>query len=575
MTDRKLQIRLWLALSLLVMVMGGLSARLVFLHAGPCDARRARIDELRRLEQNLTVGRGKILDCNGNILALDLVRQEVRSDPALIAENQSLDLVVNELARVLDLDAAGLRVQLGRPERRDVTVLGYGRTVDQAVAEQLRALQLPGVFLREFMVRAYPRGPSLCHVLGYVNLARQGSAGVEQRWERYLRGVPGLLISELDGRRRELYDRRLLEIRPRPGADVVLTLDQYVQYIAEQAVRQAVEEQRALAGWAIVERVRTGEILAMAGYPDYDGNDFRNAAPENRRNRCIAYNYEPGSTFKMAVIAAALDAGVVHPGQVFDCENGAWIYQRRPLRDYHPYGRLTVADVVKKSSNIGAAKIALELGPARLHAYLTAFGLGKPMGIDLPGEEGGTLHPVSRWTPLSITRIAMGHEVAVTSLQMLGVMCAIANGGVLLRPYVVREIRDGDGQVLSRQEPVELGRPISADTAACMLKLLTRVTEEGGTGRRACVAGYTVGGKTGTAQKPVPGGYSDLLNMSSFVGFIPAEAPQLAIIVVLDEPKQTRTGGAAAGPVFSAIASQAVRYLDIPSLTPVECAAVR
>ncbi len=277
----------------------------------------------------------------------------------------------------------------------------------------------------------------------------------------------------------------------------------------------------------------------------------------------------------MAVIAAALDAGAVHPEQVLDCENGAWIYHRRPLRDYHPYGRLTVADIVKKSSNIGAAKIALALGPERLYGYLRGFGLGRPMGIDLPGEEGGTLHPLDRWTPLSITRIAMGHEVAVTSLQMLGVICAIANGGVLLRPYVVREVRDSEGRILARQEPVELGRPISPATASRMLQLLVRVTEEGGTGRRARVEGYTVGGKTGTAQKPVPGGYSDLLNMSSFVGVIPAEAPQLAIIVVLDEPKKTRTGGAAAGPVFSAIAAEAVRYLDIPSPMPMAVAQTR
>lgn len=565
MTDRKLQIRLWLALALIFIMMGGLGARLVYLHAGPCEQRRERIADLRRLEQNLTVGRGKILDCREHLLALDLMRHEVRADPKTIIEQNSLDTVAEELGHLLQLDSADLRTRLNQPGRRDVTVLGYGRTVDREVADELRARHLPGVFMREALVRVYPRGDSLCHVLGYVNLERHGSAGVEQRWERYLRGVPGVLISELDGRRRELYDRRLLEIRPRPGADVVLTLDHYVQYIAEQAVRRAVEEQRALAGWAIVERIATGEILAMAGSPAYDGNDFRNSDAESRRNRCIAYNYEPGSTFKMAVVAAALDAGAVHPDQIFDCENGAWIYHRRPLRDFHPYGRLTVADIVKKSSNIGAAKIALALGSERLYEYLRAFGMGRPMGIDLPGEECGTLHPLASWTPLSITRIAMGHEVAVTSLQMLGVICAIANGGVLLRPYVVREVRDSEGRILTRQEPVELGRPISPASADCMLKMLARVTGEGGTGRRARVEGYTVAGKTGTAQKPVAGGYSDLLNMSSFVGVIPAEAPQLAIIVVLDEPKQTRTGGAAAAPVFSEIAAEAVRYLDIPA----------
>lgn len=572
MTERKLKIRLWLTFILLLFLIGGLGTRLVFLHLYPGEERLQAINRLRKYKKDLMVGRGKILDRNKNTLALDLIQQEVRVDSLRIADTKgALDLAVKELSAALDMDPADLRARLDRPQRRDYrdyNLLGYKQTISPEAFRQLKSLgyRLPGISFQEILLRSYPNASSLCHVVGYVNLERYGSAGVEQRYDRYLRGVPGLLISELAGNRRELYDRRLLEIRPRPGADIILTLDSYVQYIVEQTLVQAVQSQRALAGWAIVQRVQTGEILAMASYPDYDPNNFRGVTPEERRNRCIAYNYEPGSTFKIAVVAAALDAGAVTPDTVYNCENGTWFYQRRPLRDFHPYGLLSVSDIIKKSSNIGAAKIALELGGNRLHRYLREFGLGKVMGIDLPGEETGTLHPVERWTPLSITRIAMGHEVAVTSLQMLGIAGAVANKGVLMRPYVVREIRDADGCILMRQEPLILSKPIRPETAELMLKILARVTEEGGTGRRGAVPGYKVGGKTGTAQKPVQGGYSDLLNMSSFVGVIPGEDPELAIIVVLDEPKLTRTGGAAAAPVFAAIATEIVRYLNIPPL---------
>ncbi|MCA1810299.1 MAG: penicillin-binding protein 2, partial [Lentisphaerae bacterium] len=498
-----------------------------------------------------------------HILALDLVRPEARADPEAVLRVDALDQVSTVLADLLELDREELRTKLNQPERRDVSLLGFGRVVDNRQAERLRELNLPGVFMREMMVRSYPRGASLCHVLGFVNLERHGSAGIEQRFDRYLRGVPGLLVSELDGRRRELYNSRMLEIRPRPGADVILTIDQYVQYLVEQALARAVVENDALAGWAIVQRVQTGEILAMAGYPGFDGNDFRGTDMEIRRNRCISYNFEPGSTFKMAVIAAALDAGVVRPEQVYDCENGVWIHHNRPLRDYHPHGMLTVADIIKKSSNIGAAKIALELGANRLYRYLREFGVGEAMEVDLPGEERGILHPTSRWSALSVSRIAMGHEVAVTALQVLGILNALANDGVLMKPLIVREVRDKDGRVLWRAEREELGRPVRPETAALMMRLLARVTEEDGTGRRARVPGYTVAGKTGTAQKIVDGAYSERLNISSFVGVLPAENPRLGIIVVLDEPKAVRTGGAAAAPVFSEIAGQAVRYLDI------------
>jgi len=568
MIERRYKNRLIGLAILMMLALIGVSTRLVYLHfhLGPGVDRGARVDTMRQFRERLAVDRGKILDRNGNVLTLDLVKKELCASPANIASNHNAQAVTETIGRILNVEPRVLMDRINRPARQFVYVAGFGHVLDDDQADALVRAKLPGVFLRDTMVRSYPRGAGLCHVLGYVNLEpeRNGCAGIEQRWDCYLRGVPGLLVGERDGRRHELYDRRLLEIKSRPGANVTLTIDQYVQYIVERALENAVREQRAKAAWAIVERVRTGEILAMANIPSFDPRAFRSTAPDAMRNRCIANNYEPGSTFKVTVVAAALNEKLVTPAQIFDCENGTWFYQRRPLHDFHPYGNLSVADIIKKSSNIGAAKIAVLLGNARLYAYLKQFGIGECTGIELPGEEAGLLYPVSKWTALSPTRIAIGHEVAVTALQMLGVLCAIANDGVRMKPQIVQQVTDVDGRVLYQQTPVAVSQPIRPDTARLMKSLLVRVTEEGGTGSRARVEGYNVGGKTGTAQKAIPGGYSDTLNMSSFMGFIPAEDPQIAIIVVLDEPSNdVRTGGYVAGPVFKEIAEQSVRYLDI------------
>lgn len=572
MTELKYQYRLFFVVLIVLGALNGLVARLIYLHfrLGEGVDRNVRIIEARRLETDLLVARGKIFDCRSNTLALDIVKKEVCADPSVILSNNCLQVVAGNVGQALKVSPAVICERLNQPGRRFVYLGGYGRAIEEEQAVKLESMKLPGLFLRDMMVRSYPRGSSMCHVLGYVNfdLERAGSAGIEQRWNKYLYGVHGLLISELDGRRHELYDRRLFELKPRTGADITLTLDHYVQYVVEGALENAVRENQATAAWAVVERVRTGEILAMASYPNYDPNNFRNASPEWMRNRCISVIYEPGSTFKMAVIAAALNENVVTSSQVFDCENGTWFYNKRPLRDFHPYGMLSVADIIKKSSNIGAAKVALLLGENKFYQYLRDFGIGRATGIDLPGEEAGLLHPLREWTSLSVTRIAIGHEVAVTALQMLQVLCAIANDGVLMKPYLVRRVTAPDGKILFEQHPRAVGRPIRTETASEMKHLLARVTEEGGTGHRALVEGYSVAGKTGTAQKAIPGGYSDTLNMASFTGFIPVDDPQLAIIIVLDEPKgPVHTGGAIAGPVFREIATQVVRYLDVPPST--------
>jgi cell division protein FtsI/penicillin-binding protein 2 len=271
----------------------------------------------------------------------------------------------------------------------------------------------------------------------------------------------------------------------------------------------------------------------------------------------------------VAVIAAALNEGIVKPETMFDTENGRWLYLKKVLRDYHAYSKLNVADILKKSSNIGTAKIAIMLGDTRMDRYLRGFGIGSKLGLDLPGEEGGILAPVSKWSAISSSRIAIGQGVAVTALQMLGMICAIGNEGKLMRPYVVKEVVADDGTVLLRRQPQVISQPIRPDTAALMCRLLARVCEEGGTGIKARVEGFLVGGKTGTAQKPIAGRYSETDYMASFVGLLPVDKPEFGMIVVFDEPQPLHTGGAVSAPVFGEVAEQAVRYLGLIPTEPV------
>jgi cell division protein FtsI (penicillin-binding protein 3) len=564
MTERRQKWRLILVVVVIALVWTGLGIRLSYLHLGANDHLRERIEAIRTVENEILVGRGRILDRMGNIMALDLALKHVFVDPKIVLESGHSRFITAQLARMLELDPAMVASKVNRPERRFEYVKTF---VHQDTATDLRSMGLNGVHFEDVSARYYPRGMLLGHVLGFSNLEGVGSAGVEQRYDRYLKGVPGLRITEVDGRRREVYERRGVDIKPQEGADVYLTIDQNLQHFVERALDRAMVEHSAKGAWAIIQHVRTGDILAMASRPGFDPNEYRRAEDDDRLNRTIGFTYEPGSTFKVAVFAAAFNEGLITPEEIVDCENGRWIHNGRPLRDFHPYGKLTIADSLKKSSNIAAAKVALELGEDRLFDYLKAFGVGRPTGISLPGEEGGILNPRSRWTSLSVSRIAMGHEVAVTSLQLVNILSAMGNNGFLMKPRVVNKVVNIDGETVAEVGEEVLGRPIRGETARLMTRLLARITDVGGTGARARVEGYTVAGKTGTAQKPVKGGYSDHDNIASFMGLIPAEDPQLSIIVVVDEPQPEHTGGRVAAPVYQEIASQAVRYLDIPPVS--------
>ncbi len=535
--------------------------------------------------------RGRIVDRNGEILAMDRPAYHVYLDPKYIAKYGDPEAVSKYLSMEFKVPEEDIRAKLAKTSRQYEVIkkhvpghqlkrfkaraMGVVYTPDELVNGVETNIYLRGVKFAEAPIRNYPKGPLMAHVVGFSNHEGVGSAGIEQRMDSYLRGKEGHRVSKKDGRRHEIYSARQVDIPPEDGATIVLTLDQQLQYVTEKTVERVCREFNAKAAWAIVQHVRTGEILAMASFPTYDLNRFNKAPEEWRRNRAISFNYEPGSTMKAGVIAAALDNDIVKETDIFDCENGYWVYGGKSLRDSHGEGKISVADIIKVSSNIGTAKIALEMGNDLLYESLKKYHFGDRLGVGIPGEEGGIFYSPKHWSKISATRIGMGHEIGVTALQVLSMMNSIAYNGVQMQPMLVKKIVAPDGIVLEEFSPTVLGRPLNPDTARRMQKLLARVTEDGGTGTKARVEGYTVAGKTGTAQKIKPaaegGGYYSKNFISSFVGFLPVENPEIGIIVVADDPgeytdsgrKIKYYGGTVCGPAFKEIAEFSVRYLRI------------
>ena len=549
----------------MLLVMIGLSVRLAHFHFWVPDVNRQELRNHRTVVRHSLVRRGVIRDRNGarNILAMDINMKDVCADPYIIHKRSGVHDVSMMLGGILEMEPNTILERLKNPSRRFAYV---HRFVEESVASRVKAFGFEGVFFQESSVRRYPQDSLMCHVLGFANYAGYGGAGVELSMDRYLRGSPGEIVTEVDGLRHDRYLRRTMAVPARDGAHVELTLDQTVQYFTEEALGNAVKEHFARAGCAIVMRVQTGEILAMASYPAFNLNEFTTADRNAMLNRAIASVYEPGSTMKALVIASAMNEGLVSDTTPIDCEDGAWSHHGRILRDHgHRYGTIPVSDVLRKSSNIGAAKISLMLGPQKFYDYMRRFGLGKPLNLDLPGEEAGILHHVDRWTGISCSRIAIGQGVAVTPLQMLSIYNTIANEGRMMKPRVVRRVLGREGNVVLENKAEVLATPINPHVSHTMRELLARVTEEGGTGKRARIDGMRVAGKTGTAQKPENGGYSDTNYMASFVGFVPAESPELSLIVVIDEPQPRHSGGYVAAPVFKLIAEQAIRYLHLPA----------
>lgn len=559
--------RLLSAVLVVLAIWAGLAYRLCQLQMGKPEISREQLSRTRNVEKKIVGSRGRIFDRKGrdNVLALDIAVKDVIADPRRLVTNGQVRIVAAKLSPILEMTASELEGRLNRPKRHFERLK---RFVPDETVLKIKTLGIPEIYFNDVAVRQYPQNSFMCHVIGYANSQSIGSCGgVEQVMNGYLRGKSGKVEMQLDAARKEIYDRRVAAAAA-DGADVYLTIDQQLQFFVEKALDRTMTQHKARGAWAIVQSVRTGEILAMASRPAFNVNDFDSSTDQQRLNRTLGVVYEPGSTMKALTLAGVFNEKLVSPSDVVFCENGAWLHAGKTLRDTHRYGQLTVADIIKKSSNIGTAKLALMLGQERFAGYLTSFGLGAKTGVDLPGEEFGILHSTKQWSGISCSRIAIGQGVAVTAMQMLSAYCTIANDGIRMRPHVVKRVVSSEGAVLFEQKPLEIGRPITRDTARLMGKLLQGVTEDGGTGVRAQVEGFSVAGKTGSAQKPVAGGYSSSLYVASFVGYLPAECPEIGIIVVVDEPQPCHVGGVVAAPAFSEIAASAVRYLDITPARP-------
>jgi cell division protein FtsI (penicillin-binding protein 3) len=443
------------------------------------------------------------------------------------------------------------------------------RKVPPDKKEAVEALNLTGIYFQKENQRIYPKRDLAAHVLGFVDLDEKGLAGVEYELDSQIRGKSEKIVVMADARQR-WFDG--VEAQRERGADVVLTLDEQIQYIAERELLAAIAKTHALAGTVVVMNPNDGQILALANWPTFNPNAANEAPAEARMNRAVSALYEPGSTFKLITLAAAFDQGIVSPEEVFDCENGAVYLAGHRIRDHKPFGLLSVSDILAQSSDVGAIKIALRLGAPKFYDYIRAFGFGQLTGVDLPGESKGLLRRLENWSAISIGSISMGQEVGVTPIQLISAVSAIANGGLLYRPKVVAELRR-DNKALPAEgllTPVEPRRVIQPETAATLRRLMERVILNG-TGPLAHLVGWTAGGKTGSAQKidPATGRYSHMQLIASFTGFAPINNPAVSILVSLDSPVGQHEGGQVAAPVFKRIAEQVLAYLDVPRDVPV------
>ena len=554
-------LRFWIFPVLLLLWYAVLIVRAACLHLSG-DTPIARV-EMRR---SLPAARGNIYDRQGRPLAITSPGRRVFLDYKSVNPSHDLERIAAGVAHHTGRDADAVMDDFrSRRSRYIVQGIVYDSSVQELVTNKT---EYSGVGLERVMVRKYPYGAGMAQVIGFVNRQQVGAAGIEQHYNRFLRCTDGYISGTRDGRGREIRDRRALTVSPVDGAHVHLTLDGYLQMELEEALAVAVAESGGSGGRAIIQLVRTGEILAMAELPGFMPEEYQAVSPEIWRNSNISEIYDPGSTMKTVIVAAAMNERLIGADSLFDVGQGSWFYGGYLLHD-KVYGRVDVRTIIQKSSNIGSAQVGLMLGNKRMELYLRAFGFGRRLDVDLPGEESGILPRSERWDTVKPTRVAIGQGISVTPLQMLNAYCTIGNGGVRMRPYVVRKVVTESGGVIVENEPRVVGRPIRGDVAAEMLEMLTRVTETGGTGRRAAVKGYKVAGKTGTAQMVLPdGGYSNSDYWASFVGLVPADKPVFGILVIVDRPIGLHTGGVVAAPAFSRVAETTARYLELPVGTP-------
>jgi cell division protein FtsI (penicillin-binding protein 3) len=540
----------------IVFWMLAIGARLVYLQVTLHDWLTDRAHKQQQDAIATGFERGQLVDREGRQLARSIETQSIFVAPD---EINDVECAGWQLNLATGIDRSTLVKQITEAKNANRRFLWIARRLPIEQNEKIAALRFPGIYTRAEPKRFYPNGSLAAHVLGFVGIENVGLGGIEQSFNEKISGEEGKLFLETD-RRGHAYES--FEVQPKAGQNIVLTLDQMVQFRTEQALTSAVEQSHAKSGMAIALDPRNGEILALANAPTFDPNNVNGSKPETRTNQALQYIYEPGSTFKIVAYSAAIEKGLAKPDDKIDCQMGQITVAKRVIHDHHPFGVLTLTEALAKSSNVGAIKLGLRVGDSSMFDFIKLYGFGARTGVELPGETGGILNPLKRWQPSSIGSIAMGQEIGVTPLQVAAAFATIANGGIRIAPHLVREIRSGNG-VVSRPTP-EQHRVISESTANAMKGMLEGVTLNG-TATKAQLDGYTAAGKTGTAQKidPKTKRYSATKYVASFVGFAPVSNPAIVIIVVIDEPAGSHHGGDVAAPVFRAIAEQILPHLNI------------
>ena len=582
--------------------------RLYYLHVVRSDTSVAETDKARQRVEILPSKRGDITDAKNNILAISSPVITVGVDPKTfkfqigkdnsLTNRQIAGMSVAEMAKYkpsettkakLEEIAALLKIPYEKLYKDCVSEGSWHKFAvidDEQTYQKIRALNVKGIYGNRKYVRKYPSGPLLSHVVGFVNREFQPVMGIERQFQYYLNGQDGWIETERDGRRAEQAQFRKRKVDPADGNNIELSIDLVIQEIVQRQMSKIAATFKPEKAAIIVSDPSTGYILAMSSYPNFDPNNYTKFGNDEFFNFVISGQYEPGSTFKIIPVAAALNESIIGPDDRFDCTATTMEYNGKPLRlpkDDHPLGKnATTRDIIKKSSNRGSAIIGGKLGAQRLISYSKAFGIGEKTDIGLSGEINGTLLPLNKWDGLTITRMPIGHAVAVTPLQIHCAMSVIANQGIYMKPQLVKRVYDNKGQTVINYSPRALRRVISPKVASLMGEMLSTVTTREGTARRAAIKGFEVAGKTGTSQKFIKakdlppnadgtprkrGEYSNKKHVGSFTGFFPAKAPRLVITVVVDTPKLKGIGygGVVAAPAFREIGEQAAVYLGIQS----------
>jgi len=552
------------------------SARLVYLQVTRHEYFVERAAETHITKKSLYAPRGSIYDVNGEILAVSEPLKSVIADPSIIKDPQAMAEALSDLLE-MPADEIRRKIESGRERNSKYVPLKHKvlEVTASKIAQRLSERRLRGILFEQTSRRVYPNGTMLSHVLGFLNREENGVQGVEMTMNHYLRGQHGYRYTERDRLGRELVAYRGEERPPRDGYNVRLTIDMALQAIVEEELDAAFREYRPEMATAIMMEPKTGRILAIANRPTFDPNFPGEGKGQEMKNAAIVNLVEPGSTFKIVTTVAALNDKVVDLDTIINCENGRFHFAGKVLRDHGhgPFPNLSVADVLIRSSNIGVAKLAMKMGEQRFYEYLRRFGFGERTGIALPGEIPGMLAPPHKWSKISISRIPMGQGVATTPLQMVAAMAAIANGGYLMLPQIVDSVIDNDGNTIVEYKPVVVRQVVDKEATDKVKIALRGVVSRRGTARGAAVEGFSVGGKTGTAQKANPnGGYYDHRYVTSFIGIMPVDDPAFVCMVLFDDakvPESRNYGGVLAAPVFARIAQRAARHLNLkPDLVP-------